>query len=120
MNLIKKFKTCLVLFITALLAALLSFGGAILLALSKSYPPALVLAAVSFISFYCAPFYYRSAADYRAFSRILDVLDESNTLEELAKKSGIRADAVEKLYRKASSKGIIRGYEEKDGKISKI
>ena len=120
MNLNKRFKICITLFVLALIVALSALGGAVLLALGKNYSPAFVLGALSLVSFYCIPFYYKGAADSRAFERIASALEEdAMSFETLSEKTGIRADALKKLFAKALEKGVIEDYEEKDGEILK-
>ena len=104
----KRAKTCFVLFALSLSVAILSFAGALVLAILKTYPPAFVLAAVSVICFYSAPIYYNNAALSKASFKISEAIDGgANTFEEISEKTGIRLDECKKLYAKATASGMI-------------
>ncbi len=104
----KRARVCFILFGISLGIAALSFAGALALAISKNYPPAFVLAAVSVIGFYSAPIYYNNAALSRASAKISQAIDEGcQSYEEISEKTGIRLDACKKLYEKAAARGFI-------------
>jgi len=116
----KRAKICLVLFAISLGIAILSSVGAVFVAYSKSYAAAVVLAAVALIGFYSAPIYYNNSALSSASAKIISALDGGNlTIEELAEKTGIRADVCKKLFEKAFKKGYIIDFVLEDGKIVK-
>ena len=109
MNALKKrARVCLILFIIALVIAFSSFAGAIALAIFKKYPPAIVLTLVSLIAFYSAPIYYNNAALSKASAKISAAIDEgAKSFQEISEKTGIRLDVCQKLYKKASKRGMI-------------
>ncbi len=104
----KRARLCLILFGISFGVAILSFAGALALALFKNYPPAFVLAAVSVIGFYSATVYYNNAALSKASAKICAAIDEdAKSFEEISEKTGIRLDACKKLYEKAAARGFI-------------
>ena len=99
----------MILFAIALSLAILSFAGALTLAIFKKYPPALVLTAVSLFGFYSAPIYYNNSALAKASAKISLAIDEGcETIEAISEKTGIRLDACKRLYEKAVARGMIQ------------
>lgn len=96
------------LFAISLSVAILSFAGALVLAILKTYPPAFVLAAVSVIGFYSAPIYYNNAALSKASFKISEAIEEgADSFDEISEKTGIHIDECKKLYAKAAASGMI-------------
>ena len=86
-----------------------------------NYAPAIVSAVFSAVLLYCAPIYYNSAANRKAYAKILDALNEGVCeLDSLSEKTGIRRDFCEKLLVTALEKSIIQGFIlTENGKIEK-
>ena len=104
----KRARTCFILFGISLGIAILAFAGALAIAISKNYPPAFVLAAISIIGFYSAPIYYNNAALSRASVKITEAIEAgAESFEEISEKTGIRLEACKKLYAKATAAGFI-------------
>lgn len=104
----KRARVCFILFGISLGIAILAFIGALVLAISKNYPPTFVLTAVSIIGFYSAPIYYNNAALSLASVKITEAVESgSKTFEEISEKTGIRLDTCKKLYAKATAAGFI-------------
>ena len=104
----KRAKVCFILFAVSLGIAIFAFVGALALAITKNYPPAFVLAAVSIIGFYCAPIYYNNSALASASVKIAKAIDEgAESFEEISEKTGIKLDVCKKLYAKATARGMI-------------
>ena len=117
----KSGKRYFIFFCIAAVLAIVFFAIAVILALKMNYAPAIVSAVFSAVLLYCAPIYYNSAANRKAYAKILDALNEGVCeLDSLSEKTGIRRDFCEKLLVTAIEKSIIQGFIlAENGKIEK-
>jgi hypothetical protein len=117
----KSGKRYFIFFCIAAVLAIVFFAIAVILALKMNYAPAIVSAVFSAVLLYCAPIYYNSAANRKAYAKILDALNEGVCeLDSLSEKTGIRRDFCEKLLVTALEKSIIQGFIlTENGKIEK-
>ena len=116
----KRRKTALILSLSAGAVALFSAVGAVLLALSGNYAPAVICALLCIFSSYCVPIYYKSMVSSKMAIIIFSSVDSGLTLiDDICEETGIKKDVALRLIENAIKSKSAMGYTFDGNKIIK-
>ncbi len=89
----------------------MSAAGAVLLALSGNYTPAVICALLCIFCSYCVPIYYKSSVSAKATLILFSAIEEGiYNVEELAERTGIEKNAALRLISSAINSKAVTGY----------
>lgn len=116
----KRRKTALILTLSAAAVALFSAVGAVLLALSGNYAPAVICALLCIFSSYCVPIYYKSMMSAKLSLMIFSAVENgADSIDAVSEQTGIEKAAALRFVSEAINSKSVTDYSLDGEKIIK-
>lgn len=107
----KRRKTALILTLSAAAVALFSAVGAVLLALSGNYAPAVICALLCIFSSYCVPIYYKSMMSAKLSLMIFSAVENgADSIDAVSEQTGIEKAAALRFVSEAINSKSVTDY----------